>query len=570
MDFRPPAKDDRSERRNHGDRRGVERRDNKLDMFDEEEHALSPQSVPSPRRNGEDGDALQGTIVLSVSPGQSSRGSHDWGSPGKQSPARIDHRPSYDRASSFLGFDALHQRPSADADERSNHQAQREEDEEPRSAGRYAAGGGTGRAAVSPSLPRRPGGRTPRTGDATGPLCWKKGELLGQGAFGKVFAAIDLRTGRWLAVKQVRVPRRNGPEGDVDPKVLALQKEIAVLEDLDHPNIIQYLGTQRTKRGTRLNIFLEHASEGSIQQTLRKFGPLSESVIRRYCRQLLDGLHYLHSRGVIHRDIKASNVLIDKGQVKLADFGCSKKVYFDGNASENQHSMIGTTIYMAPEVMRSEPGSGPEDDRGSEGYGRKADIWSLGMMTLEMAHGKPPYANPGVAIYKVCLTDELPPVPDTMSATGVDFINRALTRDPHQRPDASELRKHAFCDDSVEDPRMLTTRHPTPLRANGRSRRFPDTDEHDAKSHYSSTSGSEHHSHSDELPLSLSKHDHSSGAWGPVPARPDSPAPNAAAERRPARTPAPDHYAQLRPADLSPAVPTADVYANADVLRPRR
>ena len=76
---------------------------------------------------------------------------------------------------------------------------------------------------------------------------------------------------------------------------------------------------------------------------------------------------YLHSKGVIHRDLKTSNVLINKGQVKLADFGCSKKVYFNGDASENQHSMIGTVIYMAPEVMMSDG----MDDGGADAADRR-------------------------------------------------------------------------------------------------------------------------------------------------------------------------------------------------------
>jgi len=276
-------------------------------------------------------------------------------------------------------------------------------------------------------------------------MYWQKGELLGQGAFGKVYAAIDSTTGKWLAVKQVKV--RKMPDGSVDPKVQALQLEISLLEELDHPNIIKYLGTQYTHGGGRLNIFLEHASEGSVQQALRKFGRLSELVIRKYTRQLLEGLAYLHSKGVIHRDIKASNVLVNKGQVKLADFGCSKKTYFDGDRSEHQHSMIGTTIYMAPEVMKSDV-----TDEENSGYGRKADIWSLGLMVLEMAQGKPPYTNPGVAIFKVCMTDELPPFPDSLSEEGRDFVARCLERNPDSRPDADQLKHHPFCRTEFDDP----------------------------------------------------------------------------------------------------------------------
>lgn len=128
----------------------------------------------------------------------------------------------------------------------------------------------------------------------------------------------------------------------------ALEREIALLQDLDHPNIVQYLGTHR--EGAKLFIMLEFCSGGSITAALQQFGPLSEAVIRRYCRQILTGLAYLHAHGIIHRgagggggcstdaalthahtharraaDIKGSNLLVDNGVVKLADFGCSKR-----------------------------------------------------------------------------------------------------------------------------------------------------------------------------------------------------------------------------------------------------
>jgi len=335
----------------------------------------------------------------------------------------------------------------------------------PRSLSPRAESKGTARGAGSKGTggAARDEGRGRTSPGRAAPAYWRKGELLGQGAFGKVYAAIDLKTGQWLAVKQVKV--RKLPDGSLDPKVLALQQEISLLQELDHPNIIKYLGTQYTHQGTRLNIFLEHASEGSVQQALRKFGALPEMVIRQYCRQLLSGLAYLHSRGVIHRDIKASNVLINKGQVKLADFGCSKKVFFFNNdASEHQHSMIGTTIYMAPEVMKSD-----ENDAENSGYGRKADIWSLGMMVLEMAKGKPPYSNPGAAIYKVCMTNELPPFPASMSTDGQGFVAKCLDRDPTCRPDALELQRHPFCETDIRDPGKLeglvSTSKATPRKA---------------------------------------------------------------------------------------------------------
>ena len=103
-----------------------------------------------------------------------------------------------------------------------------------------------------------------------------------------------------------------------------MEREIKLLRELDHPNIVQYLGTQRTKR--RLYIFLEFASGGSVSSRLKNFGTFSEAVIRRYTLHILRGLDYLHGHNIIHRDVKGSNLLVHTGTVKLADFGCSKKV----------------------------------------------------------------------------------------------------------------------------------------------------------------------------------------------------------------------------------------------------
>ncbi len=107
-------------------------------------------------------------------------------------------------------------------------------------------------------------------------------------------------------------------------QVHALEREIDVLKDLCHPNIIQYLGTSKTS--SRLLIFYEYASGGSLARMIGRFGPLSESIIRRFSSHILLGLQYLHDRGIMHRDIKGSNLLIDHGVVKLGDFGCSKAV----------------------------------------------------------------------------------------------------------------------------------------------------------------------------------------------------------------------------------------------------
>jgi len=124
-----------------------------------------------------------------------------------------------------------------------------------------------------------------------------------------------------------------GKSGRAPPEVRALQQEIALLEDLHHPNIVKYLGTQVL--GARLYIYLSYASDGSLAAAVAKYGSFSEAIIRSYISQLLSGLAYLHSVGIIHRDIKASNVLLDKGAIQLADFGCSTTTtVFHGGGSE--------------------------------------------------------------------------------------------------------------------------------------------------------------------------------------------------------------------------------------------
>ena len=126
---------------------------------------------------------------------------------------------------------------------------------------------------------------------------WQRGEIVGSGSFGKVYSALDLVSGQIFACKQVAFER---PE-----QVTALQREIELLSTLRHPNIVKYLGCERDDGKSRLNIFLEYCSGGSIKRVIQRFGPLSESVIRRYTRSLLKGLAFLHSHVLENRMLMA-------------------------------------------------------------------------------------------------------------------------------------------------------------------------------------------------------------------------------------------------------------------------
>jgi len=247
---------------------------------------------------------------------------------------------------------------------------------------------------------------------------WVKGRLIGKGTFGRVYLGMNTTTGELLAVKQVEVKQsKAGQDKDkLKEMVKALDREIDTMQHLDHVNIVQYLGCER--REYSISIFLEYISGGSIGSCLRKHGKFEEPVVSSLTRQTLSGLAYLHHEGILHRDLKADNILLDTdGTCKISDFGISKKtnnVY--GNDATN--SMQGSVFWMAPEVIRSQ----------GLGYSAKVDIWSLGCVVLEMLAGRRPWAKDEAigAIYKLGSLNQAPPIPEDVSGTispaGLSFM----------------------------------------------------------------------------------------------------------------------------------------------------
>lgn len=237
---------------------------------------------------------------------------------------------------------------------------------------------------------------------------WFKGQLIGKGTYGRVYLGMNATTGEFLAVKEVEVNPKaaSGDKDKMREMVAALDQEIDTMQHLDHVNIVQYLGCERKE--TSISIFLEYISGGSIGSCLRKHGKFEESVVSSLTRQTLSGLAYLHREGILHRDLKADNILLDlDGTCKISDFGISKKtdnIY--GNDKTN--SMQGSVFWMAPEVIRSQ----------GEGYSAKVDIWSLGCVVLEMFAGRRPWSKEEAvgAIYKIA-NGETPPIPEDIQET---------------------------------------------------------------------------------------------------------------------------------------------------------
>ncbi|KAJ3564298.1 hypothetical protein NP233_g8394 [Leucocoprinus birnbaumii] len=265
---------------------------------------------------------------------------------------------------------------------------------------------------------------------------WIKGALIGAGSFGKVYLGMDASNGLLMAVKQVELPTGSLPNQERKKSMLnALEREIELLKNLQHENIVQYLYSSVDEEF--LNIFLEYVPGGSVATLLRNYGAFEEPLVKNFVRQILSGLSYLHERDIIHRDIKGANILVDnKGGVKISDFGISKKVN-DNLLANKMHrfSLQGSVFWMAPEVVKQ------------SGHTLKADIWSVGCLVVEMLTGEHPWAQltQMQAIFKIGSSAK-PGMPSDISAEAADFLAKTFELNQHARPSAQELSQHPFID----------------------------------------------------------------------------------------------------------------------------
>jgi mitogen-activated protein kinase kinase kinase len=267
---------------------------------------------------------------------------------------------------------------------------------------------------------------------------WQQGRFIGGGAFGSVYAAVNLDTGAVMAVKEIRLQDTQS----IRHVLKSIKDEMTVLEILSHPNIVHYYGVEVHR--DRVFIFMEYCQGGSLAGLLEYGRIEDEQVIQVYTLQMLEGLAYLHQSGIVHRDIKPENILLDHmGVVKFVDFGAAKMIAKTGKTRQGSivpigaktklNSMTGTPMYMSPEVITGA-------DSGRHG---SIDIWSTGCCVLEMATGRRPWANldnEWAIMYHIA-AGHLPQLPskDQLSPEGKSFLMKCLERDPTKRPSAVDL-----------------------------------------------------------------------------------------------------------------------------------
>ncbi|EGC35678.1 hypothetical protein DICPUDRAFT_33056 [Dictyostelium purpureum] len=253
-------------------------------------------------------------------------------------------------------------------------------------------------------------------------------DIIGKGGFGVVYKGLHKTKGHFSAIKKIKIIKKKKQQNESQNSLMA---EINLLRVLSHHNIVRYY--EHIPSSSHSYIIMEFIENGSLEKIIKRHGLLPESLVTVYIAQVLNGLEYLHRQGVIHRDIKAANLLISTdGSIKLADFGVATKVS-DLSSDNPDDSFAGTPYWMAPEVIQM------------QGISTACDVWSLGCTIIELLTGTPPYFGlaPAAALYKIVQEDH-PPIPQGISTALKDFLLNCFKKDENMRSSAKQLLFHPW------------------------------------------------------------------------------------------------------------------------------
>ncbi|ROV89282.1 hypothetical protein VSDG_09065 [Cytospora chrysosperma] len=271
-------------------------------------------------------------------------------------------------------------------------------------------------------------------------LSYSKQKKIGQGASGSVYVAKVKETATSAIARELL--RAQGSRAQVaikqmdlahQPRKELIVNEIMVMKDSTHKNIVNFLDAFLRNNNAELWVVMEYMEGGALTDVIDNNPVITEEQISTICLETCQGLQHLHSQNIIHRDIKSDNVLLDaRGNVKITDFGFCAKLT---ESKSKRATMVGTPYWMAPEVVKQKE------------YGPKVDIWSLGIMAIEMIESEPPYLNeePLKALYLIA-TNGTPRLkkPEKLSKELKAFLSVCLCVDVKSRASALELLDHDF------------------------------------------------------------------------------------------------------------------------------
>lgn len=245
---------------------------------------------------------------------------------------------------------------------------------------------------------------------------------LGKGAFASVFKCKRIKDGNIYAMKRVNFWNMNSKERD------NALNEIRILASVQHPNIIGYKESFYDEKTKTLNIIMDFADEGDLDSKVKTHQKnktmFPETEIWSYLIQMLQGMKALHSAKIMHRDLKAANVFVQSGVLKLGDLNVSKLI----KKQENKHTQTGTPYYASPEVWSDKP------------YDYKCDIWSVGCIIYELCCFKPPFTGKSLEdLFQNITKGIFPPIPNTYSNDLKMIIGIMLQVNPSLRPDVFKL-----------------------------------------------------------------------------------------------------------------------------------
>lgn len=272
---------------------------------------------------------------------------------------------------------------------------------------------------------------------------------LGKGAFGEVFLTQKKGSKEFYATKRLDRAFSEKPEN-----IKLLSNEITLLKKINHPNIVRLIDLKKTK--SHCYIVMEYCNGGDLSGCLKKYKeayrrPFSEEIVQYIMRQVVNGINFLHSNKIVHRDLKLDNILVTfpsendkkslkmmKAIAKIIDFGFATRL--KASKSNLTYTILGTPANMAPQILENMQQRTPNH----QGYDEKVDIWSLGTLCYEMLVGHMAFCGHSMQELSQKVKQGTYSLPTNLSKEVISFIDSMLQTDPNKRSSARDLLKHDF------------------------------------------------------------------------------------------------------------------------------